>query len=148
MTYQVKLHYQVRKKLADKLGGATPARIAKRARVLLTLHQGYDVDETAERVGCGTATVKRVRRKFRKEGWQDAINDAPRPGRPRSLVTKEEKELIALACSDPPAGAGRWTIRLLAKHFDKDISSATVQRVLKEDELKPWREKNVVCAQP
>lgn len=148
MRYQVKLHYQVRKKLAAKLAGATPARIAKRSRVLLLLDQGYGVDETAERVGCGTATVKRVRRKYLKDGWQTAISDAPRPGRPRSLVTKEEKQLIALACSDPPCGAARWTIRLLAKHFDKDISAATVQRVLMEDELKPWREKNVVCAEP
>lgn len=142
----MKLHYQVRRKLAAKCGGATPARVAKRARVLLSLHEGYSVDETADRVGCGTATVKRVRRKFLDQGWQSAIEDAPRAGRPKKLVDKEERELIALACSDPPDGSARWTIRLLAKHFDKDVSRGTVQRVLKEDELKPWREKNVVCS--
>ena len=145
MNYEVKLHYQVRRKLAAKCGGSTPARVAKRCRILLSLHAGYSVSETADRVGCGTATVKRVRRKYLHEGWESAITDAPRPGRPKKLVDREERELIALACSDPPDGAARWTIRLLAKHYDKDISAATVQRVLKEDALKPWREKNVVC---
>jgi transposase len=97
-------------------------------------------------VGCGTATVKRVRRHYLEEGWERAVYDAPRPGRPKKLASREERELIALACSDPPEGEGRWTVRLLAKHSGKDISRNIVQRVLKEDGLKPWREKNVVRA--
>ena len=52
--------------------------------------------------------------------------------------------MIALACTDPPDGSARWTIRLLVKHCGKDIGFGVVQRILKEDELKPWREKNVV----
>ena len=146
MNYTVKLHYRVREKLAKKLGGKTPARIAKRARVLLLLNDGFSVDETAERVGCGTATVKRVRRHYLVEGWERAIYDAPRPGRPKKLSDGEERELIALACSDPPEGSARWTIRLLVKHCDKDVGFGVVQRTLKEDEQKPWREKNVVRA--
>ncbi len=114
--------------------------------MLLWLDRGYSVEEVAERVDCGTATVKRVRRRYRLEGWEQAITDKPRPGRPKKLVGKDERELIALACTDPPGGAQRWTVRLLAKHFGKDISRMIVQRVLKEDGLKPWREKNVVCA--
>ena len=144
MSYRVRLHYRVREKLAKKLGGKTPARIAKRARVLLLLNRQFSVDEVAERVGCGTATVKRVRRNYLNEGWERAINDAPRPGRPKKLGGKEERELIALACTDPPAGESRWTIRLLVKHCGKDVGFGVVQRTLKEDELKPWREKNVV----
>jgi len=144
MNYAVRLHYRVREKLQKTLGGATPVRVAKRARILLLLSRQQSVQEVAERVGCGTATVKRVRRRFLDRGWQEAITDAPRPGRPKRLSSKEERELIALACTDPPDGASRWTIRLLAKHYDRDVSFGTVQRVLKEDGLKPWREKNVV----
>lgn len=146
MSYEIKLHYRTREKLAKLLGGRTPARVAKRARILLQLNRGYSVDEVADRVGCGTATVKRVRRHYDTEGWERAIYDAPRPGRPKKLADREERELIALACSDPPAGEARWTIRLLVKHCDKDVGFGVVQRTLKEDGLKPWREKNVVRA--
>ncbi len=142
----MKLHYRVREKLATKLGGRTPARIAKRARVLLLLDEAYSAEEVAERVGCGIATVNRVRRNYEDDGWKRAIYDAPRPGRPKKLADKDERELIALACSDPPDGAARWTVRLLVKHCGKDIGFGVVQRTLKEDELKPWRERNVVCS--
>ena len=146
MVTGVKLHYRIRRKLAAMLGGSTPARVAKRARILLSLNQGYSIAETAERVGCGTATVKRVRRRHVEQGWEKALADAPRPGRPSRLEKREEHELIALACTDPPEGEAKWTIRLLAKRFGKEVSAATVYRVLKEDGLKPWREKNVVRA--
>ncbi len=146
MAIKIRLHYRVREHLVPYCRGSTPVRVAKRARILLCLSAGKTVDEVASVVGCGTATVKRVRRRFLDEGWEAAISDAPRPGRPKKLDSSEERELIALACSDPPEGAGRWTVRLLAQHFDKDISRAIVQRTLKEDGLKPWREKNVVRA--
>ena len=144
MEYKVRLHYKVRQRLARMCGGKTPARVVKRVRILLSLDAGHSVEETAERVDGGTATVKRVRRRFLDKGWEWAICDAPRPGRPKRLKDKEEKELIALACTDPPDGAARWTVRLLAKHYEKGVSKTMVQRVLREDELKPWREKNVV----
>lgn len=145
-SYQVKLHYRVREKLIKQLKGKTPVRIAKRARTLLLLGRDHSVEEVADRVGVGTATVKRVRRKYLEEGWERAIYDARRPGRPKKLSDREERELIALACTDPPDGAARWTVRLLVSHCGQDVGFGVVQRILKEDELKPWREKNVVCA--
>jgi len=137
---------RVRKQLEGLLSGQTPVRVAKRALTLLLLHEGTRVEETAERVGCGTATVKRIRRKYRDHGWEVAVYDAARSGRPRKLSDSEEKRLIALACSDPPEGRARWTIRLLVDKCDMDVSFGVVQQVLKHDGLKPWREKNVVCS--
>jgi transposase len=145
MKQRIWLHWRVRKTLRSKLGGKTPARIAKRARILLQLHEGKSITEVAEIVGCGTATVKRVRRHYREQGWERSIYDAPIPGRPRKLSAQGERALIALACTDPPRGEARWTIRLLVKHCGEDIGFGVVQRILKEDGLKPWREKNVVC---
>lgn len=89
-------------------------------------------------------TVKRVRRRFLDAGWEYATQDAPRPGRPKATEDRDERELIALACTTPPDGTARWTIRLLAKHSGHTFG--VVQRILKEDGLKPWREKNVVCS--
>jgi hypothetical protein len=73
-----------------------------------------------------------------------AIYDAPRSGRPAKFSTKDDKDLIALACTAPPGERARWTIRLLASKTKRGYG--TVQRVLEEDGLKPWRKKNVVCA--
>ena len=141
---KIRLYHRVREALVRHCRGSTPVRIAKRARILLCLHQGHSVDEVAEIVDCGTATVKRVRRRFLDEGWQSAIAEKTRSGRPKKLSPRQEQELIALACSEPPKGSARWTCRLLAEHFHKDISPKIVHLVLKEDDLKPWREKNVV----
>ena len=146
MSSSLNVHYRIRERLRAHPSGKTPVRIAKRACVLLLLHAGESVGEVAEHVGCGTATVGRVRRRYLNSGWKEAIYDAPRPGRPKKLSDGEERCLIALACSDPPPGRARWTVRLLVQHFDKDVGFGIVQRVLKEDALKPWREKNVVCS--
>ena len=142
MSFQVKLHHRSVESLKALCGGQTPARIANRARVLLLLNEGFDVDEVADRSGVSTATVKRIRKRYLEEGWRIAVAEKPRPGRPKKFTTKEEKEIIALACSKAPDGCARWTVRLLADHTG--VSYGTVQRVLSEDGLKPWREKNVV----
>lgn len=141
-----RLHHKIRGKLQRLCGGETPARVSKRARILLCSEEGLSIDEIAEEVGCGTATVKRIRKRFRERGYEYAISDASRSGRPKKLSDSEERRLIAQACSSPPDGQARWTIRLLAKHCPNDIGHGTVQRILKADGLKPWREKNVVCS--
>lgn len=143
MRLSIVLHSRTRGHLKALCKGSTPARIMIRARALLMLHQGLSVPEVADIVGCSEPTVKRVRRRFMDHSWKRAVYDAPKPGRPRAVTSREEKELIALACCGPPAGAARWTIRLLAQRSGHSFN--TVQRVLKEDGLKPWREKNVVC---
>lgn len=143
MSLKICLHHTQIKKLEAFCRGSTPAREMIRARVLLLSHQGHSIEETSALVPCSTSTVTRVRRRFRDGGVDRALHDALRPGRAASVTTKEEKELIAKACSAPPDGSPRWTIRLLAKHSGHTFH--TVQRVLKEDGIKPWREKNVVC---
>jgi transposase len=115
-----------------------------RAQILLRLHEGMNAVETTQVVPCSVSTVNRVRRRYLKDGWKEAIHDAPIPGRPKALTESDEKKLVALACSSPPQGRARWTIRLLAKSSGYTFS--VVQRVLKEDGQKPWREKNVVCS--
>lgn len=142
MSLVIKLRSVAVKKLRSMCGGSTPGREMKRAQILLRLHDGYSVDEAAEAIGCGSATVKRVRRRFLDGGLERAIKDAPRPGRAKKLTDRQERELIALACSAPPGDSSRWTIRLLVKHTGHGFG--IVQRILANDGIKPWREKNVV----
>lgn len=117
-----------------------------RAHVLLQLNKGWTRERVAEATGASVPTVGRVKRRFLAEGLDAALYDRPRSGRRPKLSEFEKKKIIALACTEPPEGHSRWTIRLLAEHapVEVDISREIVRLVLQEDGLKPWREKNVV----
>lgn len=55
-----------------------------------------------------------VRRRFLGGGLQAALYDKPRPGTTPKLTSEVEAGLTMVAYSDPPEGAARWTLRLLA----------------------------------
>jgi hypothetical protein len=66
-----------------------------------------------------------------------------------ALSDKEEALLVATACSSPPAGRARWTLKLLADALvrltaHESVSRETVRRRLAENDLKPWR-KDMWC---
>jgi hypothetical protein len=88
--------------------------------------------------------VERVRKRFVDEGLEAAlIHRPPKATRPRTLDGRQEARLITLACSRPPEGYQRWTLRLLADRLVKlevadTISHETVRQVLQHNELKPW----------
>jgi hypothetical protein len=85
-----------------------------------------------------TVTVARERRRFCEEGLEVAL--MPRkPARPRRRILdgRAEARLIALACSDPPKGRERWSLRLLADRMVElghtgAVSHETVRRALKK----------------
>jgi len=94
----------------------------------------------------GTSTVFRVKRKFVEENLETALAEEPRPGGERKTNAKQDAALIALACTKPPEGCAKWTLRLLADLWVElsdleDVSLGTVRRRLDENELKPWQKK-------
>ena len=124
-----------------------------RARILLRSHEGEKKDALAERLSIGRSTVQRIRDRYRKGGLEHALHENPRPGAPRRLTESGEAHLIAIACTNPPEGYGHWTMDLLKKQLvkdgkaPKDITSVCLWQHLNKHGLKPWREKNVVCAE-
>ena len=59
------------------------------------------------------------------------------PPRARKIDGKAEAQIIALACSEPPKGYSKWTVRLLRDkavelHFVDGLSHMTIQRLLKK----------------
>ena len=72
--------------------------------------------ETAEVLHVGLVTVRRVRKRFVTERYQEAVCPRPRPRRPDKIKIHGdiEQQLIELACSDPPEGRCCWTLQLLA----------------------------------
>jgi len=99
--------------------GKHPARVISHARILLKLDrsqgQKLSLHEVAEAVMVSSGTVSRTKMNYFTGGLHNALFDQPRSGRPISKMTGDvEAYLIALACSQPPDGYGRWTLRLLA----------------------------------
>ena len=75
-----------------------------------------------------------------------ALSEEPRVGARRKLTGREETLLVAVACSDPPAGRARWTLELLADEMvqrteHEELSRETVRRRLAEQSVKPWQRK-------
>lgn len=117
--------------------GIAGARELRRARILLLAADGRQDAEVAAAVGCCPATVARVRRRCAEAGVEAALCDRPRPGAAPLLDGKGEAFLVALACTDPPAGAACWTMQLLAERLVAldivaHISDETVRRTLKK----------------
>lgn len=142
--YRVTLTPEERVELEGMLGkGKADARTLAHARILLqTDAADGGPARTDEQVAAGlnvsTRTVERVRQRFVEDGFQAALR--PKPTKrvyARVLDGAQEAHLLALACSAPPAGKKRWTLRLLAeqvvelKHADA-VSHETVRRVLKK----------------
>jgi len=144
MTKPIRLTKEERRALRARTRGKTKVSEARRAQCLLLADKGWTLSEIAEAVGCGTATVTRVKARYRKEGWEAAITRKHGGGMPHRLGPLEQRRLIALACTERPGG-GRWTIRALAA--ETGFSRMTVQRTLERDGIKPWREKNVVYSE-
>ena len=105
--------------------GSLPAKTYKRALALLELDRGRTFTETAEIVGVVIQTVSTWAKKYKAIGL-DCLSDKPRPGRPIEIDGKQRAKITALACSEPPQGYERWSLRLLA---DKAVELAIVETI-------------------
>src|SRR3954465_13116964 len=93
--------------------GKHSARAIKRAHLLLHRQAGKSPQESAELAGVSLATVYNVCHRYHAEGVEAALEEKPRSGQPRKLQLHHEAALTVLACSEPPDGQARWSVRLL-----------------------------------
>ena len=105
--------------------GSLPAQTYKRALALLELDRGRTFTEVAPIVGVVIQTVSSWARKYKETGLE-VLTDKPRSGRPNEIDGQQRAKITALACSDPPAGYERWSLRLLA---DKAVELALVESI-------------------
>lgn len=146
--YIVKLTKRERKILKELIT-SNKVRVYKqiRARILLKADERYNRriwtdEEIAEALEISIPTVERIRKKFILQGLDRSLSNDQNSRRPRGLKIDGETEahLIALACSSPPEGRNRWTLRLLASRmvelsYVKEVSYETVRRTLKKTNL-------------
>jgi putative transposase len=146
----VRLRKKDREKLHDVLsGGIQPVRTVLRALTLSHLHEGKSASEVAAIVRLTPKAVREIGRRYADSGLEQALYDKPRPGAARLLESSQRQRIIAMVCSDPPEGRARWTVRLVAEEAVKrrlvpQVGRETIRMLLLHDDLKPWREKNVV----
>jgi transposase len=147
--YAVVLTEAERAQLRTLVGsGIAPARLLTRARILLKANQGEGGPGWTDATIAGAlevhpATVARVRRPWVETGLEAAL-ERKRPDRvyPRKIDGAAEARLIAVACSDPPTGRERWTLRLLADELVRlevvpAVSHETVRRTLQQTNSSP-----------
>ena len=123
--------------------GDAPARAQTHARILLKANRGEAGPEwTDGAIGAALevdpTTVARVRKPYVTEGLEPALHrKAPDRVYRRKLDGEQEARLVAVACSEPPSGHKRWTLRLLADRLVElevveAVSYETVRRTLKQ----------------
>jgi len=142
--YRVTLTQQERQELQQLISrGKADARKLAHARILLQSDEAEGGprrtdEQIASALDASTRTVERVRERFVEEGLDAAL--LPGPGKrvyARKLDGRQEARLIALACSRPPAGKRRWTLRMLADEMVElkvvdSLSHETVRQALKK----------------
>lgn len=117
--------------------GHETARVIRRANSLLLADEGRPDTFIARTVRAGRDTVRNTRERYAQQGLQGSLREAFRPGATPKLDARQEAMLVAIACSDPPAGRDTWTMQLLADRLVEldvvdSISDDTVQRTLKK----------------
>jgi transposase len=117
--------------------GNAPARKIAHARVLLLAAEGLTDEQISVATGRSRSLVERTRKRFVQSGLEVALWDKARRGGIPKLDERGRATLIALACSNPPAGRTCWTMQLLAnelvvRRVVPSISDETVRRELKK----------------
>ena len=112
--YQVKLSDKERRQLLALIRkGIHQTRMITRARILLLADEERSHNSIATYLHCSYPTVNNICQRYCTEGLEAAISEKPRPGAPRRLDGRFEAKVTAVACSTPPEGRARWTLRLL-----------------------------------
>lgn len=117
--------------------GQHAARELTRAHILLALEAQVPTVQIQQVLGVSRMVIWRTQSAYREKGVDYALYDLSRPGQPAKYSTDQQAEIVALACSQPPEGAARWTVRLLtiaARHRPKleSINRESLRQILKK----------------
>lgn len=138
------LKYKVNLTEDEKLGleamlnkGKASARSLTRARILLKAAAGVRDKDIIRALAVSASMVLTTRQRCVEEGPEAALKERPRPGQRPKLTEKQAAHLIAIACSEAPAGHDHWTLRLLADKvvelsYADSCSYETIRQLLKK----------------
>ena len=136
--YKVQLSKEERTGLQKLIStGVAPARKLTRARILLKVDEGLTKTKVSQALDVSINTVTNVCRSFQEQRVEAIERKKPDREYEHSLDGEAEAHLIAIACSTPPEGRERWTLRLLKREMVKrryvvNVSHETVRTALKK----------------
>ena len=138
--YIVDLTQEERKGLERLIrSGKHSARKIRYGHALLKANAGWTDQKISEALDISIRTIQRIRQRFVGEGMKVALGARSRKPRPyaRKLDGEKEARLIALACTEPPEGHTRWTLRMLAGRmvelaYVESLSHEAVRQALKK----------------
>lgn len=136
--YQIQLNSEERTELQKLISsGVASARKLTRARILLKVDEGLTKTEVSQALDVSINTVTNVCRSFQEQRLEAIERKKPEREYEHSLDGEAEAHLIAIACSAPPEGRERWTLRLLQCEMVKrkhvvTVSHETVRTALKK----------------
>lgn len=146
--YIVRLCAEERYNLEELINkGKTQAYKIKHANILLSIDADgpcLSDEQAAKAFRCHLNTVRNVRKRFVEQGMESALERKrqEKPSVERLLDGEKEACLIRIACSEPPEGFARWTLKMLADELVSlevvdSISYQTVRRTLKKTNYAP-----------
>ena len=148
--YVVRLSGEERERLEALIRkGKSPARRLLKARILLKadiseVGAGWSDNRIIEALETSPSMVYRARKQLVEEGFEAVLSRKQRatPAIARIFDGEKEAKLIALACSKPPKGRARWTLRLLENkvvelNIVERASDSTIGRTLKKTFFSP-----------
>jgi len=147
--HKIKLSKSDKQYLNIKQKEKLTVRVIRRIQILQMADTGILEGTIAKVLSVGRTTVWRTIKRFLDTDVKTALEEQPRPGQPVRHTTEQDASLIALACTDAPAGHKRWSVRLLAETAQKQddlpkLSHESIRLLLQEQDCKPWLKKNVV----
>lgn len=139
-SFQVHLSEDERRQLRKIVrSGKDKARKITRCRILLLADEttGKTDKEISNALNVCLATVFYIRRRYCQERLEGAINERARSGQPPKFKGKTMAKITAIACSKPPQGRAKWSLRLLADRIIEldiveSISHVSVRSILKK----------------
>lgn len=141
--FRVNLKERERQKLQKIVrSGKDKARKITRCRILLLADgpSGKTDEEISDALKVCLATIFNIRRRYFREGLECTIGEGARSGQPPKFKGKAAAKITAIACSAPPEGQARWSLRLLADrvvelNIVESISHQSVRNILKKMNL-------------
>lgn len=147
--YWVKLSAAEREQLREVIrSGSAPARKIRRANILLKTDQsedgaGWTYQQIVDAFDVSEETISAIRKDYAEGGLEAALNrKLSKREYTRRLDGKQEAQLVQIACSVPPPGRARWSVRALAERMEElgyveTVSHETVRQVLKKTNSNP-----------
>lgn len=117
------------------LGKRVEVRLQQRARIVMLAAKGLQNKDIAVEVGLDRRQVSLWRERFIEGGIAALRKDAPRSGRPSTVMQKMESRIVKTTLNEIPTDATHWSTRTLAAHLG--VGATTVRKVWRNNGLKP-----------